>query len=158
MTDWKSSDRHMILSSDAHAGAAPAAEYRNYLSPQWHAEFDTWLASIVNPWADMSDARNSDSGDRLAAMENEGVTGEVLFPNMLPPFYDILAHLSGVPLAAPATLCDVGPAFRLTIDGLSTSATERPPSGEDSFSCFRTMWVPPSPKCDGLAATTPSEA
>ena len=88
MTDWKTIDRYMILSSDAHAGAL-AAEYRNYLPSQWHAEFDAWLAAIVNPWVDTNDARNWDSSDRLTAMEGEGVTGEVLFPNTLPPFYDI---------------------------------------------------------------------
>jgi predicted TIM-barrel fold metal-dependent hydrolase len=96
MADWKSIDRYMILSSDAHAGAL-SVDYRDYLPSQWHTEFDSWLAAVVNPWVDTNDARNWDSSDRLAAMEGEGVTGEVLFPNTLPPFYDILAHLSGVP-------------------------------------------------------------
>jgi predicted TIM-barrel fold metal-dependent hydrolase len=96
MTDWKTIDRYMILSSDAHAGAA-SGDYRSYLPATWHAEFDAWLAAVVNPWVDTNDTRNWDSSDRLAAMESDGVTGEVLFPNTLPPFYDILAHLSGVP-------------------------------------------------------------
>ena len=74
-----------------------AADYRPYLASQWHAEFDEWLAGVVNPWVDTSDTRNWNSDDRLAGMDAEGVTGEVLFPNTLPPFYDILAHLSGVP-------------------------------------------------------------
>jgi len=96
MADWKSIDRYMILSSDAHAGAL-SVDYRDYLASRWHAEFDSWLATVVNPWVETNDTRNWDSSDRLAAMEGEGVTGEVLFPNTLPPFYDILAHLSGVP-------------------------------------------------------------
>src|SRR6185437_14382707 len=58
---------------------------------------DAWLAGVVNPWVDIRDTRNFNSGDRIVAMDAEGVTGEVLFPNTLPPFYDILAHLSGVP-------------------------------------------------------------
>jgi hypothetical protein len=30
-------------------------------------------------------------------MDADGVSAEILFPNTLPPFFDILAHLSGVP-------------------------------------------------------------
>jgi predicted TIM-barrel fold metal-dependent hydrolase len=96
MSEWNTIDRYMILSSDAHAGAL-TADYQAYLAPRWHDEFDEWLATVVNPWVDTSDTRNWNSDDRLAGMDAEGVTGEVLFPNTLPPFYDILAHLSGVP-------------------------------------------------------------
>src|ERR1700753_990129 len=96
MSTWETLDRYLILSSDAHAGA-PMAAYKGYLEPRWHADFDAWLAAVVNPWVDISDTRNYDSADRLVAMDGEGVCGEVLFPNTLPPFYDILAHLSGVP-------------------------------------------------------------
>jgi predicted TIM-barrel fold metal-dependent hydrolase len=86
----------MILSSDAHCGAL-AGDYRPYLASQWHEEFDAWVAAIVSPWMDTNDVTNWDSDARLAAMDAEGVTGEVLFPNSLPPFYDVLTHLSGVP-------------------------------------------------------------
>ena len=89
-------DRYMILSSDAHCGAL-AEDYRPYLASRWHEEFDAWLATIVSPWMDTNDITNWDSDARLAAMDAEGVTGEVLFPNSLPPFYDIITHLSGVP-------------------------------------------------------------
>ena len=96
MTAWNSIDRLMIISSDAHAGA-PAAHYREYLPSKWHDEFDEWLAQITMPWFDITDDRNWDSAARMRALDDEGVTGEVIFPNTLPPFYDILAHLSGVP-------------------------------------------------------------
>jgi predicted TIM-barrel fold metal-dependent hydrolase len=96
MTSWETLDRYLILSSDAHAGA-PMAAYKAYLEPVWHEEFDAWLSGVVNPWVDVNDTRNWNSADRLVAMDAEGVAGEVLFPNTLPPFYDILAHLSGVP-------------------------------------------------------------
>ena len=59
-------------------------------------------------------------------MENEGVTGEVLFPNTLPPFYDILAHLSGVP----------------RIEGLC--ATLGRPAGPQSMACRLRNGAPPS--------------
>jgi predicted TIM-barrel fold metal-dependent hydrolase len=96
MPSWDTIDRLMILSSDAHAGALPE-QYRDYLPVVWHDEFDAWLTSITMPWFDMTDDRNWDLDARLAALDREGVTGEVLFPNTLPPFYEILAHLSGVP-------------------------------------------------------------
>jgi predicted TIM-barrel fold metal-dependent hydrolase len=96
MTAWNAIDRLMIISSDAHAGA-PAEQYRDYLPTQWHDEFDDWLAQITMPWFDITDDRNWDSASRMRALDDEGVTGEVIFPNTLPPFYDILAHLSGVP-------------------------------------------------------------
>jgi predicted TIM-barrel fold metal-dependent hydrolase len=93
---WDGIDRYMILSSDAHAGA-PMAAYKDYLPARWHDEFDAWLAAVVNPWVDVNDTRNWRSANRVEAMDAEGVTGEILFPNTLPPFYDIAAHLSGVP-------------------------------------------------------------
>ena len=96
MTAWDALDRYLILSSDAHAGA-PMAAYKTYLDTPFHDDFDRWLAAVVNPWVDINDTTNFDSADRLAAMDAQGVCGEVLFPNTLPPFYDISAHLSGVP-------------------------------------------------------------
>src|SRR3954453_15511461 len=96
MGSWNPIDRLMILSSDAHAGGLPE-HYRAYLPAHWHDEFDEWLARITTPGFDMTDDRNWDSAQRLSALDEEGVTGEIIFPNTLPPFYDILAHLSGVP-------------------------------------------------------------
>jgi predicted TIM-barrel fold metal-dependent hydrolase len=100
MASWDSIDRYMILTSDSHAGAA-TADYRGYLERRWHDQFDVWLAGVRNPWIDLRDPEraklNWESAARLAAMDAEGVTGEVIFPNTLPPFFDILAHLSGVP-------------------------------------------------------------
>ena len=69
--------------------------------PRWHEEFDAWADAVTNPFIDLRDpvraALNWDSDARLAASDAEGITGEVIFPNTLPPFFDILAHLSGVP-------------------------------------------------------------
>ena len=64
------------------------------------ASEDAWVATITNPWADLvsEQARcNWESDARLDAMDADGVVGEVIFPNTLPPFFDILAHLTGVP-------------------------------------------------------------
>jgi predicted TIM-barrel fold metal-dependent hydrolase len=93
-------DRYMVLSSDTHAGAE-MREYKEYLDPRWHDEFDAWADAVTNPWIDLRDPEaakvNWDSDHRLAACDLEGITGEVIFPNTLTPFYDILCHLSGVP-------------------------------------------------------------
>jgi predicted TIM-barrel fold metal-dependent hydrolase len=93
-------ERYVIVTSDAHGGA-PMAGYKPFLEPRWHDEFDAWLASVRNPWVDLRDPEvarlNWDSDARLAAMDADGVAAEVVFPNTLPPFFDISAHLSGVP-------------------------------------------------------------
>jgi predicted TIM-barrel fold metal-dependent hydrolase len=97
---WDTIDRYMILSSDTHAGAE-LRQYKQYLDADWHDEFDAWADSITNPFVDLRDPErarlNWDSDARLAASDAEGITGEVIFPNTLPPFFDILCHLSGVP-------------------------------------------------------------
>ena len=96
MTKWDALDRYLILSSDAHAGAQNA-QYKDYLDRDLHDEFDAWLAAVVKPWHNTADTTNWDSADRLVAMDRQGVCGEVIFPNTLPPFFDVLAHLSGTP-------------------------------------------------------------
>ena len=96
-------DRYLVLSSDTHAGAEMRA-YRGWLDPAYHEDFDEWAATVTNPWCDLRDperaALNWDSDARTAALDRIGVTGEVIFPNTLTPFYDILVHLGGVPRAA----------------------------------------------------------
>jgi len=86
MTKWDALDRYLILSSDAHAGAQNA-QYKDYLDRDLHDEFDAWLAAVVNPWHNTADTTNWDSADRLVAMDRQGVCGEVIFPNTVPPFF-----------------------------------------------------------------------
>lgn len=100
MAKWNTIDRYMILSSDNHAGAE-MRQYKAYLDREFHDDFEAWAASITNPWIDLRDIdkakTNWDSDARTAALDAEGIAGEVIFPNTLTPFYDILVHLSGVP-------------------------------------------------------------
>jgi predicted TIM-barrel fold metal-dependent hydrolase len=96
MQRWNEIDRYLIVTSDAHGGA-PMAGYKAFLPSRWHDEFDAWLAGVVMPWVDVTDRLNWDNDARVAAMDADGVAAEVVFPNTLPPFFDILAHLSGVP-------------------------------------------------------------
>jgi predicted TIM-barrel fold metal-dependent hydrolase len=96
MARWDELDRYMIVTSDAHGGAA-LADYRPYLEARWRPDFDEWLSGVVMPWFDVNDTTNWDSDLRIANMDADGVSAEIIFPNTLPPFFDILAHLSGVP-------------------------------------------------------------
>jgi predicted TIM-barrel fold metal-dependent hydrolase len=93
-------DRYIVISSDGHAGAQ-MQEYREYLEARYLDEFDEWAKSYVNPFTDLRGEtayRNWDSAQRLKELESDGVVGEVLFPNTVPPFFP-----SGNLLARPPT-------------------------------------------------------
>jgi predicted TIM-barrel fold metal-dependent hydrolase len=80
-----------IISSDTHAGADLLA-YRPYLEREWHDEFDRWAAEFVNPFESEhlltnDPSCNWDSALRAKLLESQGVVGEVMFPNTVPPFY-----------------------------------------------------------------------
>ena len=82
-------DRYTVVSADGHAGA-DLLDYRPYLAARWHDEFERWAAAYVNPFADLlapTAYRNWDSDRRLAEHEADGIVGEVLFPNTVPPFF-----------------------------------------------------------------------
>ncbi|MGO8872875.1 MAG: amidohydrolase family protein [Acidimicrobiales bacterium] len=102
-TEFASDHRYTIISADAHAGA-DIADYRPYLASRWHREFDEWAGSYVNPFADLlapTAYRNWDSDRRLAEMEADGITAEVIFPNTVPPFFE-----EGSLVALPPTEAD----------------------------------------------------
>jgi predicted TIM-barrel fold metal-dependent hydrolase len=95
-------DRYTVISSDCHAGA-DLLDYRDHLESRYHEQFDEWAAAFVNPYADLAgdDAdRNWHLRRRLDEQESEGIVGEVVFPNTIPPFFP------SVSLAAPAPTAD----------------------------------------------------
>ncbi len=101
-------DHHyVVISSDSHAGA-DIPDYKPYLEKKWHDDFDAWAARYSNPW-DFVDPRleredfafgeelltgaaswhsslSWDSPRRIMHMDQDGVAGEVVFPNTAPPF------------------------------------------------------------------------
>ena len=95
----EASDRCVVVSADSHAGASLQA-YRQYLERDWYDDFDIWAASYVDAWAELdrntSGVRaglasttletNWNSDLRQASVESDGIVGEVLFPNTVPPF------------------------------------------------------------------------
>lgn len=99
MADEASVRPYVIISSDCHAGA-DLRDYKPYLARAWHEEFDAWVATYADAWADVdtdSEYRagvssfasplNWESDKRLEVLEGEGIVAEVLFPNTTPPFF-----------------------------------------------------------------------
>jgi predicted TIM-barrel fold metal-dependent hydrolase len=107
--DTVSEDRIVIVSSDCHSGV-PFEQYREYLDPAYHTDFDDYEASrsawwsTASPFADaaMEDRevvartnRFTDSAGRVQDLEDNGVVAEVLFPGASPqtsvPWSDFLS-------------------------------------------------------------------
>ena len=91
-----------IISADTHAGGSHE-QYRGYLDPAWHDEFDAWRAQYKNPWKDLRKSdlrvRNWDDDRRDADELADGVVAEVLFPNTVPPFFPAFVLFAGPPTA-----------------------------------------------------------
>ena len=83
-------DHYTLISADTHAGANHET-YREYLADEYVADFDAWRDKYKNPWKDLRDTslrvRNWDDERRNADQEKDGVVGEVIFPNTVPPFF-----------------------------------------------------------------------
>ena len=82
-------DRYIVISSDCHAGAEMHT-YREYLEQRHLDDFDAWAKDFQNPFSDLraeTAYRNWDSDRRREELERDGIVGEVLFPNTIPPFY-----------------------------------------------------------------------
>jgi predicted TIM-barrel fold metal-dependent hydrolase len=80
---------YTIITADSHAGGSHAA-YREYLDPQYLPDFDAWRNKYRNPFKDLGDKRryrNWDNEMRNGQQEADGIVGEVIFPNTVPPFF-----------------------------------------------------------------------
>jgi predicted TIM-barrel fold metal-dependent hydrolase len=82
-------DHYTIISADCHAGGSHS-QYREYLDPAYRDDFDAWRGEYRNPFRDLGDQRklrNWDDEMRNGQQEADGVVGEVVFPNTVPPFF-----------------------------------------------------------------------
>ena len=82
-------ERYTIISADCHAGGSHKA-YREYLDPAFLDDFDAWRGKYKNPYKDLGDnrrLRNWDNEMRNGQQEQDGIAGEVVFPNTVPPFF-----------------------------------------------------------------------
>ena len=90
---------YAVITSDSHAGAS-INTYRDYLDEKHRALFDEWRGSYSNPQKKhigSKKQKNWDDEIRLGDMDQEGVAGEVLFPNTVPPFFRTSALIAGNP-------------------------------------------------------------
>ncbi|CAO5255509.1 amidohydrolase family protein [Frankia sp. AgKG'84/4] len=82
-------DRYTVISSDTHAGGSHA-QYREFLDSRYHEDFDAWRGKYRNPFSDLGDnrrLRNWDDDMRNSQQDQDGIVGEVIFPNTVPPFF-----------------------------------------------------------------------
>jgi predicted TIM-barrel fold metal-dependent hydrolase len=85
----EAAEHYTIISADCHAGGSHK-QYREYLEPRFHDDFDAWRSRYKNPFRDLGDTRryrNWDSDMRNGQQEADGIVGEVVFPNTVPPFF-----------------------------------------------------------------------
>ncbi|MFI0514217.1 amidohydrolase family protein [Streptomyces sp. WSLK1-5] len=96
--------RYTVISADCHGGGS-IEQYRDYVDPDLLDEFDGWAADFVNPYRDLSGpkaSQNWDSSRRLSELEADGIVGEVIFPNTVPPFFATSALASSQSAIADA--------------------------------------------------------
>jgi predicted TIM-barrel fold metal-dependent hydrolase len=91
MTDLlgRTGGRYTIISADCHAGGSHA-QYREFLEERYLEDFDAWRNKYRNPFKDLGDQRryrNWDDEMRNSQQEADGIVGEVVFPNTVPPFF-----------------------------------------------------------------------
>jgi predicted TIM-barrel fold metal-dependent hydrolase len=93
------SEPYVVITADTHAGAA-IETYRDYLDSKYHQDFDDWRGSYKNPAAKhvgKKKSKNWDSAERMADLQSDGVVGEIIYPNTVPPFYQKAFHISPPP-------------------------------------------------------------
>jgi predicted TIM-barrel fold metal-dependent hydrolase len=92
-------ERYTLISADCHAGGNMET-YRGYLESRYLDAFDRWRGEYSNPFRDLQGGgrtRNWDSERRNAELESDGVVGEVVFPNTVPPFFPTGALIARPP-------------------------------------------------------------
>ncbi len=89
MASIDSAEHYTVISADTHAGGSHA-QYREYLEEKYLDDFDAWRDKYKNPFSDLGDQRrlrNWDDKMRTSQQDDDGVAGEVIFPNTVPPFF-----------------------------------------------------------------------
>jgi predicted TIM-barrel fold metal-dependent hydrolase len=85
-----SDEPYVLITADTHAGGGHAA-YREYLDPKYVAQFDEWRGGYRNPetehYHNVKKLRNWDFDLRSQEQDSQGVVGEVIYPNTVPPFW-----------------------------------------------------------------------
>jgi len=90
---------YTIITSDSHAGAS-VKDYRDYLDSKHQQLFDDWRGSYKNPQKKHIGSKkhkNWDDAERINDMNMEGVAGEIIYPNTVPPFFRTSVLICGNP-------------------------------------------------------------
>jgi predicted TIM-barrel fold metal-dependent hydrolase len=90
---------YVLISADTHAGASVEG-YRAYLGAEHQQLFDAWRSGYKNPQRQHIGSKkhkNWDDAERMRDMETEGVAGEIVFPNTVPPFFKTSVLICGNP-------------------------------------------------------------
>jgi predicted TIM-barrel fold metal-dependent hydrolase len=90
---------YIVISADTHAGAS-IQDYRDYLDDKHKALFDDWRGEYKNPQQKHIGSKkhkNWDDDERMGDMEADGVVGEIIFPNTVPPFFKTSVLICGNP-------------------------------------------------------------
>ncbi len=90
---------YTVISADTHAGAN-IETYRTYLDQKHQALFDDWRGGYRNPQQKHIGSKkhkNWDDAERMRDMESDGVVGEIIFPNTVPPFFRTSVLICGNP-------------------------------------------------------------
>ena len=85
-----SNEPYVLITADTHAGGSHS-QYREHLAPKYRDAFDAWRGGYVNPDTEHFGARKMRNWDleiRTRDQNSQGVVGEVVFPNTVPPFFD----------------------------------------------------------------------
>jgi predicted TIM-barrel fold metal-dependent hydrolase len=93
---------YTVITADSHAGAS-IADYRGYLDAKHQALFDEWRGEYKNPQRKHIGSKkhkNWDASERISDMDKDGVAGEVIFPNTVPPFFRTSVLICGNPPAS----------------------------------------------------------
>jgi predicted TIM-barrel fold metal-dependent hydrolase len=80
---------YVLITADTHAGGSHA-QYREYLDAEHQEKFDAWRGGYRNPSQEHYGTRKKRNWDleiRTADQNSQGVVGEVVFPNTVPPFF-----------------------------------------------------------------------
>ena len=91
--------RYTVISADTHGGGSHAM-YREFLEKKYLDDFDAWREKYKNPFSDLGDdrrLRNWDDEMRDSQQDADGVVGEVIYPNTVPPFFPGFVLFAGPP-------------------------------------------------------------
>ena len=101
---------YILITADTHAGGSHS-QYREYLDPKYLNMFDEWRGGYKNPSEEhygKKKKRNWDLEIRTEDQNSQGVVGEVVFPNTVPPFFKKSIVTSQPPSREEYELCLAG--------------------------------------------------